>query len=458
MTASEAVVLIIKTFAVLSTLLLVGTFLRAKVKVFQKLYLPACVIGGFLGLILGPNVLGILPISDEMMGVTSNLPGILFTPIIAALPICGAAISFKSIKQQKGVLIMAFMLCLVGSLQPAIGLLTNGGFSLFGLETYRTFGLELSQGFIGGHGQAGATGSMLQALSQPYWETAQGITSTTATVGMIGGLLIGIALINYAARKGYTTVVKDASVVPKEMRVGYYGANQEAPSIGRQTTVNNSIETLSLHLALLLMATGAGYVIAKLLGQLKWSLLGAMATWIYALFAMYLFWFLIRKLKIDFLFDSNVKNSITGFLSDYLIVAAITSIPVKVILTYWAPLLTMCVLGLIVTPTVVWFICKKKLGDCWFEKALGPLGCLTGVFVTGMLLIKMADPDFKTPALNDYSLAYTLHNFYMIPFVPFLFTFTVAQGATISGLLCLALTVGWFLLILLFGRSRKTAQ
>lgn len=458
MTASASVTLVIQTFAMLSVLLIVGMILRAKLSVFQNLYLPACVIGGFLGLILGPNVLNILPIPSDMMGVASALPGVLFTPIIAALPICSAPLDGAAIKKEKPVLVLTAILCLMGSLQYGMGLLVNSGFAAIGVETYRTFGLELAQGFIGGHGQAGATGSMLAALNQPYWETAQGIVSTTATVGMIGGLIIGILMINVAARRGYTKIIKEASSVPAEMLAGFFNPKQERPSMGTQTTVTNNIETLSLHLGILLIATGAGYIIANLLKRLNWSLLGALATWIYALAAMYVIWFVIRKCKIDYLFDEKVKNTVTGLLSDYLITAAIMSIPVQVVINYWLPLLTMCVLGLIVTPTVIYFLGKKFVGDSWFEKSLGPLGCCTGVFVTGMLLIKMADPDFQTSALNDYSLAYTIHNFYIIPLVVFLFPFVVSSGATSGGLVCLALSCGFFILTVLLGRNNMKTQ
>lgn len=454
MTASAAVTVMIKTFSVLSILLLVGTILRAKVRLFQNLYLPACVIGGFIGLILGPNLLNILPIPEDIMGMASGLPSVLFTPIIVALPMCSAPFDGKAVKKQKGVLIMAAMLCMVGSLQYGIGLLVNSGFSMMGFETYRAFGLELAQGFIGGHGQAGATGSMLQALNQPYWETAQGVVSTTATVGMIGGLLIGITMLNVAARKGYTVCVKDASQVPLETRVGFFDKGTELPDMGKQTAVTNNIETLTLHLAVLLAATGGGYVLAGYVSKLKWSLLGALATWIYALAIMCVIWFVIRKLKLEYLFDEKVKNTITGLLSDYLITAAIMTIPVKMVMNYWMPLVTMCVLGLAVTTATVWFVGKKYFGECWLEKALGPMGCLTGVFVTGMLLIKMADPDLKTPALNDYSMAYTLHNFYIIPFVVFLFTFVVSAGALTGGSVCVALAAGWFVLILILGRKK----
>lgn len=457
MTASAAVTLLIKTFALLSVFLLIGTFLRAKIRFFQNLYLPACVIGGFLALIFGPNLLNIIPISEDMMSAASALPGILFTPVIVALPMCSAPLNGTAIKKQKGVLVLTAILCLTCSMQFGLGLLVNSVFSAFGVETYRAFGLELAMGYVGGHGQAGAAGNMLDALNQPYWETAQGMVSTTATVGMIGGLVIGTLLINVAAKRGYTSVVKNASSVSAEMRIGFFSRNQPRPDMGTQTAVTNNIETLTLHLGVLLVATGGGYILAGWVNKLGLELLGALATWFYAMAVMYVIWFFVCKFNLEHLFDEKVKNTITGLLSDYLIIAAIMTIPIEVIAAYWVPLVVMCALGLVVTPALIYFLCKKYAGEYWFEKCLGPLGCCHGVFVTGMLLIKMADPDIKTPALNDYSLAYTLHNFYIIPLLGILYPFVVAKGATVGSLACMALAAVFFVLTVIFGRSNKAA-
>ena len=42
----------------LSVLLLAGKLIRTKVVLFQKLFLPASVIAGFIGLALGPYIFG----------------------------------------------------------------------------------------------------------------------------------------------------------------------------------------------------------------------------------------------------------------------------------------------------------------------------------------------------------------------------------------------------------------
>ena len=41
-------------FAIVSLLLVVGQFIRAKVKFIQSLFLPASVVAGVIALILGP--------------------------------------------------------------------------------------------------------------------------------------------------------------------------------------------------------------------------------------------------------------------------------------------------------------------------------------------------------------------------------------------------------------------
>ena len=44
---------LLKSTAFLGVLLLIGLYLRAKISLFRRFLVPASVIGGFLGLILG---------------------------------------------------------------------------------------------------------------------------------------------------------------------------------------------------------------------------------------------------------------------------------------------------------------------------------------------------------------------------------------------------------------------
>ena len=155
MTGSQIDVLL-KTMALVGTLLLIGTFLRAKVSLFQNLFLPACVIGGIIGLILGPRMLGVLPISDEIMTTASNMPGRFFALIIAALPMCSQKLKKGELFQRIDAIKLGIIISLISALQFAIGFLTNIVFTKLGLEMYSGYGLEMMLGFCGGHGTAAA--------------------------------------------------------------------------------------------------------------------------------------------------------------------------------------------------------------------------------------------------------------------------------------------------------------
>ena len=74
------------SFGILSLLLLAGVGLRRKVTLFRKLYLPASVIAGLIGLVvLQLPVWHRLSFQAEMTAGWSSLPGMLINIVFAAL-------------------------------------------------------------------------------------------------------------------------------------------------------------------------------------------------------------------------------------------------------------------------------------------------------------------------------------------------------------------------------------
>ena len=428
MTGSQIDVLL-KTMALVGTLLLIGTFLRAKVSLFQNLFLPACVIGGIIGLILGPRMLGVLPISDEIMTTASNMPGRFFALIIAALPMCSQKLKKGELFQRIDAIKLGIIISLISALQFAIGFLTNIVFTKLGLEMYSGYGLEMMLGFCGGHGTAATVGGILQNLGQDYWEVAQGMAMTFSTIGMVGGIMIGITVINIVSRKGLTNYVKDPGALPKEMKTGLYSTVDECPSAGRITTAGGSIDTLGLHLALIFLSVGAGYVINYMINKYQIPGLTYLSSGFWMLMSMYVIWFAVRKLNCEQYFDANIKSRIQGCVTDFIVTAAIFSMPIEMIAEYWLPLLTTSVLGFVVTVSVLLFLDKMYLSKDWIEKSMGPLGMLTGDFITGVLLTRMVDPDFKSEAMGDFSIAYSINTFYCVAMLAILFPFVVKRGA-----------------------------
>lgn len=435
---SQLLTQLLQALSLLSVLLLVGTFLRAKVKLFQSLYLPASVIGGFIGMIISPEILGRFSnysISEEWIKTYSLLPGILSVPIFAAIPLGMFLNENKNIKSMypSKVLICFGLFQCASMSQSAIGYATNMFFNKINpqLNMYRTFGYELSAGFAGGHGLAAATGKLLEGFGIPQWEIAQGVALTTATVGLIGGIVFGIIFINLAVRKNKTKIIKRINDnADKSMEVGYNKDINKQNSLGRETFLSSSIETITFHLAIIFTVCGIAYIVLNFVKKMNIAGLNVLPVWTYSMIIMFALNFIIKKLNLVWMVDAKVKAKIMGTLSDFAIVSAMTSLPIKAIINYIAPITVMCILGFIITYLLVFplnsFFFKE---DYSFERAIISWGTLTGVLITGMTLLKICDPEYKSPALSEFSLGFSLMSVTGLLVVPILNT-VLAIGST----------------------------
>ena len=435
---SQLLTQLLQALSLLSVLLLAGTFLRAKVKLFQSLYLPASVIGGFIGIIISPEILGRFSnysISEEWIKTYSLLPGILSVPIFAAIPLGMFLNENKNIKSMypSKVLICFGLFQCASMTQSAIGYATNMFFSKINpqLNMYRTFGYELSAGFAGGHGLAAATGKLLEGFGIPQWEIAQGVALTTATIGLIGGIVFGIIFINLAVRKNKTKIIKRINDnADKSVEVGYNKDINKQNSLGRETFLSSSIETITFHLAIIFTVCGIAYIVLNFVKKMNIAGLNVLPVWTYSMIIMFALNFIIKKLNLVWMVDAKVKAKIMGTLSDFAIVSAMTSLPIKAIINYIAPITVMCILGFIITYLLVFplnsFFFKE---DYSFERAIISWGTLTGVLITGMTLLKICDPEYKSPALSEFSLGFSLMSVTGLLIVPILNT-VLAVGST----------------------------
>ena len=76
---------IVVDLGIISALMLLGKLIRVKVKGIQKFSIPPAVLAGIMALVLGPEVLGWLPLSGSL----GTYAGILIAFVFAALPFSG---------------------------------------------------------------------------------------------------------------------------------------------------------------------------------------------------------------------------------------------------------------------------------------------------------------------------------------------------------------------------------
>jgi len=457
---SELFTRLLQEFAILGGLLLVGVLLRAKVRLFQNLFLPAAVIGGFIGLIFGPIVMkswAILRFPEVMIKDFALIPGILILPIIASIPLgIGMDPKAEAPEKKRGAILPMFLLgTAVAFGLFALGFGTKMIFSWLmpGLDIYPAFGMELSLGFYGGHGTAGLIGNILQKLKMPYWEVAQGVAVTSATVGLVGGILLGMVFINTAARKNRITHLTEPSALPEDTRRGFQPNVRKQEVSCRETTHSSSIDSLALHVAIVFSVCGLSYLLVGLLKAYRVPLLSNIAEWAYAIAIMLIVNALIQRLHLGFLIDPKIKTKFTSFLVDFSIVAAIVSLPVEAVLKYVVPMIVMFIAGFILVYFFIMVLGRIFFRSYAFERSIALFGQSTGVIMTGILLLRICDPDMKTPVLKDFSISYALST--MLSYAMLLPVIKLLPNSMAILLLTFSVTV--ILLLIAAVRHRLTA-
>lgn len=443
---------LLKSFSLLGLFLLIGFALRATIKPFQKTFIPSSVIGGTLLLVLGPQMLNVLPTPKEWFEIYSILPGVLIVPVVTATPL-GLKLNQKNRDKNilRNVLPLAFIALVVTMLQLAIGYFTNVIF-YDPYDLYQTFGIELVIGFVGGHGTAGTLGNMLSSLNLSYWQTSQGVAVTTATLGLVGGILIGIVLINYAARSGNTSLLSKPANIPLSFQKGYEKDVSKQNTIGKETTMSSSIDVFGFHAAMIFVACGISYLLLKVTKDMNIPVLSSISVWAYGMIVMGFLWWIICKCKIDYLFDAKVKGHITGSFTEFAVIASIASLPVKAVLSYFVPIMFMVILGYIITTFVLFILCKRLLKGYWFEQMIATLGMATGVFITGVLLLRICDPELESPALTSYSISYSITSVLYFMLLSMFMKLPLTIGAMHTMLLSLVLAFVFLLLAFLSSR------
>lgn len=448
-------------FIALGVLLLLGTFLRAVIPALQKVFLPAAVIGGIVGLILGPTVLNWVPIPTDWVRIWGLVPGLLIVPVFAATPLGMKFGSGKDAgKASADVTRMYSVLMICMAFQVFIGLLTLGIFPRImpDVDFYPTFGFELFSGYAGGHGTAAVLGGLLRDLGMPFWEISQGVTSTIATIGLVGGMVFGIVLINIAVRRGQTTLLKKPGDLPSEQLKGIEFNESQQASSGKETTYNSSIDSITFHLAVIFLACGISYLILHFARANNVPFFANLAVWTYAILVMFGINFLINKLKLASLVDSKTKFKITGTLTDFAITAAVASLPLQAVMVYIVPILFMCVVGFIVMYAILHILVRPSLTDYHAERKVAMWGVMTGVFITGLMLLKMCDPDFKLPIINNYALSVSFASLSMLTLMPIQINLLINSGILVTFLFQTAFLAAFCILFFIANRAApKTA-
>ena len=433
-------------FAVAAALLFVAKIIRCKFRFIQHAYIPAALLAGFLGLFLGPQFLGILPFSSEIANYPSILIAVLFGSMFVGTR---GKMSVKSVLKGAGDTMLingasemmqfaVFILIGVAVLPVAFSGINNA------------FGLMLPAGFVGGHGTAAAIGGV---LGDAGWADASTIGQTFATVGLLGGILLGVVLINFGARKGWTKVIRGINELPEEMLTGVVPEGKAA-SLGRSTTNGVSIDSLTWHACLVLVSVGMAYLVNE---GLKIVMPGiSFPTYGLALLCGVVVQLVLKAVKLDSSVDKDVITHIGSSATDFLVVFGIASIKVSVVVQYWVPIVALSVLGFLFVTAWLLLVSRRFFCNYWFEHGIYIFGMSTGVLAMGVILLRITDPEFRTGVLQDFGLAWIVLSVMDALLVAFAPVFVLAgQGVAFSVTLIAVSVAALIACKLMFGRKAE---
>jgi ESS family glutamate:Na+ symporter len=411
------------SFVLLCGCLGLGHLLRTKIRALQRLYLPSCVIGGLIGLLVfraltvltDPGMTGLISGTNLFINDTltqwRTLPGLLINVVFACLFLGVALPRFNQIWKISATQLAYGQIVAWGQYVVALGLWVLFMAKLFP-ELPAMFAGILPVGFEGGHGTAAGLGDM---FAEKGWDAGQDLALSSATFGIVFAIIVGTILVNWAARRGHVQhIARDqdlSGIIPLGKR----------PEAGKLTLNADAIDSLSFHLVIVGLAIGLGILFKTGLLKLESSIpaladLGLLSS--FPLFPLCMLgglcvqWVEMRVDK-HRLIDLGLIRRIQNTALDFLVVAAIATIRIQVVALALGPLLILVTAGILWNVFCVTVLAPRVFKEAWFERAIAEMGQSMGVTATGLLLLRVVDPDYKTPAAEAFACKQIMHEPFM---------------------------------------------
>jgi len=387
-------------FGCLAIMLLTGVFLRAKINFFQRFLIPSCLIGGILGIILLNLGVMRLPVAN-LETFAYHLFNISFISVGLTRNETSQATSKLNIHIFKAPLWMALTQSVIFPLQAIAGGACVALFGLFGIKLFPTFGFLAPLGFEEGPGQALSIGKVWQGFG---FEHATTIGLTFAAMGFFFSFFVGVPLVNWGIRKGLSA--QGPRTLPQDFLTGIISSNQKRKSAGELPFHSSNLDSLAFHAALVGLVYVLTYGLVKYLGLIVAADVASILWGFFFIFGLGIALGIrsaMEKLEIGHLIDPGIQRRITGWSVDFLIVSTVMAIKLTIVWQYILPISGISLVSGALTTFMVVYL-GKRIWSYNFERTIAVYGAVTGTVSSGLLLLRIADPDLKTPVAIEIAL------------------------------------------------------
>ena len=395
---------------IISCALLLGSTLRSKIRIFQKYLIPAPMIGG-LFLFFFYNYLAFplhlesgLFFLEELM---FHLLNVSFIAMQLRIP------AKKEKVQRKGALWSNVTALLAEyGLQSFFGLLVAAVLLKKLLPgSSVALGLTLCLGFELGPGQAESMAKVWEGA--PYNVVNAGdVGLTMAAIGFVIGSVVGVVLINRAAKKGWLSADYVEKLRNRKTGTDFFRLKKDRVATSYQTTVSESMDTFTLHIALIMFTYLISFLILAGLEKLVAVTVGGKVleavTGLWGINFVFssLCAIVVRKTLIaahaEHVIDNQTCNRIDGIAVDFTVAACLGAIEIAAIRQYWVVILVLTLVGVVITCFITPWFCSRLFKDFSFMRFLIIFGTANGTLPTALSLVRVVDPDFETPVAQEY--------------------------------------------------------
>ena len=388
--------------AVLLISLLAGNLLKKSIPFLQKSLVPTSVVGGTVLIIIAAiykAITGNIMFDAEIFGVSGTEKLEMITYHALALGFIASTFKTSDGKLTKkrtteifntGVTTVSTYL-----LQAILGFGITIIAALFIKDFFSAAGVLLPFGYGQGTGQALNYGNIYE--TQYGFAGGKSFGLTIAALGFLSASFGGVVHLNIMKKRGKIKVndAKDK-------------LNNEKIEAENEIPMQESIDKMTIQIALIFTA----YIVAYLFMYLLGLLLPGMKATIYGFnFLLGVLSATLIKVIIKFLRNKSViKKEYTNnflltrtsnFFFDMMVVSGIAAIRLDILEQYWGIMLILGVVGLAITYGYNRIVANTLFKDYPEEQFLAMYGMLTGTASTGIILLREADGEFKTPAADN---------------------------------------------------------
>lgn len=281
-------------------------------------------------------------------------------------------------------------------LQGVLGMGITIVAALIVTDFFAASGILLPFGYGQGPGQALNFGKAYQ--TEHGFDGGSSFGLTVAALGFLSASLGGVIHLNILKRK---------QKMP-EYRENVEVYTSEEIQTDEEIPMNGSMDKTTVQIALIGLAYMITYLVMFGLGKL---LPGQRATvygfnFLFGVLSATLIKVIMNGLRKKKIMKKQLTNNfiltrISNCFFDVMVIASIAAIRLEALKRYWIILLILGVVGAVSTYFYNRYVARKLFGEYAEEQFLAMYGMLTGTVSTGIILLREADRDFKTPAADN---------------------------------------------------------